>query len=70
MKKLKPGNRQKCSFCFLEYNFNAATMRSSGIVDNRYSCDAHKPQLSDYERTQADDGHMSEGEYQATRGRF
>ena len=59
MKMLKPGNTQRCSFCE-----QMAKWMSSSLSFKKYSCDLHKEDLTKHEIAAADDGHMSEADYQ------
>lgn len=64
MKKMKPQSTQRCSHCS-----ERATWRTHHISMHKYACPEHLEEIRAYEDANIDNGHMSEGEWQAY-GRF
>jgi hypothetical protein len=60
VKKTKPASTQPCSYCKAR-----AQWRTGGLSLNKFACDEHQSTLRELETKSADDGRMSEADYQS-----
>lgn len=52
-----------CGFC--PPKTSKAIWKSSGMTNQQFACNAHQSELKAHEIKHADNGHMSEGDYQS-----